>query len=156
MGFWKTNTVVFVSVDSATGLLKKAVKVKAAVAKSSPTIGYPIDCSPPGSSVHGILPARILELSCRSLLQGIFQTQGSNLGLLHCRQILYHLSHHGRREVAKRLREAARRNADRLVIKRQVPFPDFPGSPENAKAPHSQCRPWASSLVRELDPTCRN
>ena len=29
------------------------------------------------------------------LLQGIFPTQGSNLGLLHCRQILYHLSHQG-------------------------------------------------------------
>ena len=28
-----------------------------------------------------------------SLLQGIFPTQGSNPGLLHCRQILYHLSH---------------------------------------------------------------
>ena len=28
-----------------------------------------------------------------SLLQGIFSTQGSNLGILHCRQILYHLSH---------------------------------------------------------------
>ena len=27
------------------------------------------------------------------LLQGIFPTQGSNPGLLHCRQILYHLSH---------------------------------------------------------------
>ena len=26
---------------------------------------------------------------------GIFSTQGSNLGLLHCRQILYHLSHQG-------------------------------------------------------------
>ena len=30
-----------------------------------------------------------------SLLQGIFPTQGSNLGLLHCRQILHHLSHQG-------------------------------------------------------------
>ena len=30
-----------------------------------------------------------------SLVQGIFPTQGSNLGLLHCRQILYHLSHQG-------------------------------------------------------------
>ena len=30
-----------------------------------------------------------------SLLQGIFLTQGLNLGLLHCRQILYHLSHRG-------------------------------------------------------------
>ena len=32
-----------------------------------------------------------------SLLQGIFSTQGSNLGLLHCRWILYHLSHQGSR-----------------------------------------------------------
>ena len=33
---------------------------------------------------------------CRlSLLQGIFQTQGLNPGLLHCRQILYQLSHRG-------------------------------------------------------------
>ena len=31
-----------------------------------------------------------------SLLQGIFPTQGSNLRLPHCRQILYHLSHQGR------------------------------------------------------------
>ena len=30
-----------------------------------------------------------------SLLQKIFPTQGSNLGLLHCRQIVYHLSHQG-------------------------------------------------------------
>ena len=30
------------------------------------------------------------------LLQGIFPTQGLNLGLLHCRQICYHLSHQGR------------------------------------------------------------
>ena len=31
-----------------------------------------------------------------SLLQGIFLIWGSNSGLLHCRQILYHLSHQGR------------------------------------------------------------
>ena len=31
-----------------------------------------------------------------SILQGIFLTQGSNWGLLHCRQILYHLIHQGR------------------------------------------------------------
>ena len=31
-----------------------------------------------------------------SLLQGIFPTQGSNPGLLHCRWILYQLSHKGR------------------------------------------------------------
>ena len=31
-------------------------------------------------------------VGCHFLLQGIFPSQGSNLGLLHCRQILYHLS----------------------------------------------------------------
>ena len=36
-------------------------------------------------------------MGCHSLLQGIFLTQGSNLSLPHCRQILYHLSHQGNR-----------------------------------------------------------
>ena len=31
------------------------------VAQSCPTLCDPVDCSPPGSSVHGILQARILE-----------------------------------------------------------------------------------------------
>ena len=35
------------------------------------------------------------EVGSLSLLQGIFPTQGSNRGLLHCRQILYQLSYHG-------------------------------------------------------------
>ena len=34
-------------------------------------------------------------VGCHSLLQGIFPTQGSNVGLLHCRQILYHMSYQG-------------------------------------------------------------
>ena len=34
------------------------------------------------------------RVGCYFLFQGIFLTQGSNLGLLHHRQILYHLSHH--------------------------------------------------------------
>ena len=42
----------------------------------------PMGCSLPGSSVHGILRARILEWVAISLLQGIFPTQGSNPGLL--------------------------------------------------------------------------
>ena len=36
----------------------------------------PMDCSPPGSSIHGILQAR--TLGCRFLLQGMFPTQGLN------------------------------------------------------------------------------
>ena len=52
-----------------------------------------MDCSPPGSSIYIILQARILEWATHSLLQGIFPTQGSNPGLLHCRWILYQLSY---------------------------------------------------------------
>ena len=46
----------------------------------------PMDYSPPGSSVHGILQARILEWVAISSCRGIFLTQGSNpclLRLLH-------------------------------------------------------------------------
>ena len=95
--------------------------------QSCPTLCDPIDGSPPGSPIPGILQARTLEwvaisfiyllyfysvyvcaqshshvwcqeklglglglatqgLDCHFLLQGIFRTQGSNPGLLHCRQ----------------------------------------------------------------------
>ena len=37
-------------------------------------------------------PGKNTEVGCHSLLQGIFPTQESNLGLLHCRLILSHLS----------------------------------------------------------------
>ena len=42
----------------------------------------PMGCSPPGSSVHGVLQARILEWVAMHL-QGISLTQVSKLGLLH-------------------------------------------------------------------------
>ena len=38
-------------------------------------------------------PGKNTGVGSHSLLQGIFSTQGSNPGLPHCRQILYHLSH---------------------------------------------------------------
>ena len=54
---------------------------------------------------HGLQPNRLLRpwdfpgkdtgVVCHLLFQGIFLTQGSNLGLLHCRQILYRLSSQG-------------------------------------------------------------
>ena len=60
------------------------------VAPSCPTL-----CDPMDYTVSGVLQARILEWVSLSLLQGIFPTQGQNPGLLHCRQILYQLSHQG-------------------------------------------------------------
>ena len=93
------------------------------VAQACPRLCEPVDCSLPGSSVHGISQTRILESkSCSvvsdslrphglyspwnslgqntgvgslSLLQGIFPTQGSNPGLPHCRRIVYQLTHKG-------------------------------------------------------------
>ena len=55
----------------------------------------PMDCSMPCFSVHGDSPGKNTEVGCRVLLQGIFRTQELNPGLLHCRQILYCLSHQG-------------------------------------------------------------
>ena len=65
------------------------------VAQLCPTLCDPIDCSPSGSSVHGESPGKNTGVGCHALLQGIFKTQGSNPGLSHRRQILYHLSHGG-------------------------------------------------------------
>ena len=48
----------------------------------------PMDCSPPGSSVHGVFQARNTEVGSHFLLQGIFLTQGLNPCLLHW-QTLY-------------------------------------------------------------------
>ena len=58
------------------------------VAHLCPTLKDPMDLGLPGSSVHGILQARILD--CHFPLQGIFLTQGSNLHLLHWQKILHH------------------------------------------------------------------
>ena len=108
------------------------------VSQSCLTLCNLMACSPPGSSVHGILQARRLEwvaisssrgssltqgsnpyllpllhwqadslpselpgkpkntgVGSLSLLQRTFRTQESNRSLLHCRWILYHLSHQG-------------------------------------------------------------
>ena len=42
------------------------------------TLCDPMDCSPPGSSVHGDSSGKNSGVGCHALLQGIFPTQGSN------------------------------------------------------------------------------
>ena len=71
---------------------KVKVKVKVLVTQSCPTLCDSMDCSPPGSSVHEILQARILKLAI-PFSRRVFPTQGLNPGLLHFKQFLYHLSH---------------------------------------------------------------
>ena len=59
--------------------------MKVKVAQSCPALGDSVDSTVLENPGEGSL----------SLLQGIFLTQGSNSGLLHCGQILYQLSYQG-------------------------------------------------------------
>ena len=55
------------------------LSVSVLVAQSCMTFCDPMNCSPQGSSVPGILQARILESVAIPFSRGIFPTQGSNL-----------------------------------------------------------------------------
>ena len=66
--------------------------------------GYPLQYSCLKNSIHRRSlagysawnsPGKDTGVGCYFLLQGIFPTQGSNMGLLHCRQILYLLNYKG-------------------------------------------------------------
>ena len=80
---------------SAPGHMYKNVHVLCLVAQSCSTLCDPMDCGPPGSSVHGDSPGKNTGVGCHALFQGIFPNQGLNPHLLHCRRILYCLSHQG-------------------------------------------------------------
>ena len=60
-------------------------------------------CSPTRLLCPWNFPGKNTRGGSRFLLQGIFQTQGLNLVLLHCRWILYHLSHQGSLTVSQSL-----------------------------------------------------
>ena len=92
----------------------------------------PMDCSPPGSSVHGF-PRQNTGVGCHVLLQGIFLTQGSNPGLPRCRWTLYCLSPQGSRCFRGVLRKPPRARSLRS-----------PGRPEDS--------PRYSGSSRELPP----
>ena len=72
-----------------------ALCVLCLVTQACPTTCDPMDCSPPGSSVHGDSPGKNTGVGCHALLQGIFPTQGLNPDLLHCWKIIYCLNHQG-------------------------------------------------------------
>ncbi|CAI9155158.1 unnamed protein product [Rangifer tarandus platyrhynchus] len=67
----------------------------------------PLDCCPPGSFVHGILQARILEWVAILFSMGSSRPRSGTLvwnpGLLHCRQILYCLSRQGTPKVRDKI-----------------------------------------------------
>ena len=58
-------------------------------AQSCPTLCEPMDCSPSGSSVHG-LPGKNTGVGCHFLFQGIFSTLGLSLYLMNWQADSYH------------------------------------------------------------------
>ena len=68
------------------------VKPKALVAQSCPTLCDLMDWGLPRLLCPRDSPGKNTGVGCHSLLQGIFPTQGLNLGLLRCSRILYQVS----------------------------------------------------------------
>ena len=70
-------------------------------------------------------PGKITGVGCHCLLHGIFPTQGSNPGLPHCRQTLYHLSHQGSK--IKTVEQVESNSWNRCLFER-VPHLPMPSS----------------------------
>ena len=66
------------------------VKSESEVTQSCPTLRDPMDCSPPGSSIHGIFQARILEWVAIAFSEQIFLTRDQTQVSCIDRWILYH------------------------------------------------------------------
>ena len=76
--------------------MKKLCCAVCLVVQSCPTICCPMDCSPPGFSVHGILQARMLEWVAISYSRGSSQPRDRTYLSCICfigRRILYHWQH---------------------------------------------------------------
>ena len=80
------------------------VLVKVLITQPSPTLWDPVHCSPPGSSVHGILQAKILEWVAIPFSRGS-SWPGVKPKSPACRQILYQLSQPGKPPCFKGLQE---------------------------------------------------
>ena len=70
------------------------LEVKVKVTQSCPTLCNSVEYSPPGSSIHGIIQARILEWVAIPFSRGSSRPRDqTRVSHLHCRWILYHLNH---------------------------------------------------------------
>ena len=117
--------------------------VRAQSLRSYLTLWDSIDCSPPGSYVHGIIPARTLEWVAISSSGGIFPTQGSNLHLLHWQSdYLYHSSHLGSPNIYNIYFTVSFSSRRDLMLKRVI-YQAFQASPHR---PFS-FDPFAESLL---------
>ena len=98
--------------------------------------GLSESCSVVSSSLqpHGLYsswnsPGQNTGVGSRSLLQGIFPTQGLNPGLLHCRRILYQLSQQGSPRMLEWVAYPFSSGSS-LPWNQTLPYPRMQGSPE--------------------------
>ena len=73
--------MLLVGIQTDVAPLEKEISmhVLCLVAQSCLTLCNPVNCSPPGSSVHGDSPGKNTGVGCHALLQGIFLTQVSRI-----------------------------------------------------------------------------
>ena len=93
------------------------------VSQSCPTLCDPMDCSPTRLLRPWDFPGKNTGVGCHFLFQEIFLTLGLNPGLLHCRQMLYRLSHQGSKYVVNTLPRCI------CAVKNQVKNPASTGDP---------------------------
>ena len=76
IGLWgKRDCVCPPGLEAQEAKMAKFHLVLCLVIQSCPTLCKPMDCSPPGSSVHGDSPGKNTAVGCHALLQGIFPIQ---------------------------------------------------------------------------------
>ena len=91
---YPSSTISTSASTSAVSAVSSAAAAAAKSLQSCPTLCDPIDCSPPGSTIPGILQARILEWVASALPRGSSQPR-DHTHVSHCKLILYPLSHQG-------------------------------------------------------------
>ena len=91
---WILTRVFVVILPNVQILNNYAICVCELVAQSCPTLCYPVDYSLPGSSVHGFSMQEYWS-GFPFPSPGDLPNTGTERGLLHCKQILYHLSQQG-------------------------------------------------------------
>ena len=89
-GFSIVNEIKEQAMNRMTALELTAVCMRAKLFQSCPTLWVPMDCSPPGSSVHGISQTRILEWVAISFSTGSSGPRGQNQVFSTGRGILNH------------------------------------------------------------------
>ena len=92
-------------------------KLKSSLSQPCPTLCDPMDCSPPGSSVHGLSQARTLEQVAVSFSSGSSRARDRTCIPCTDRQILYHRA---TREAPCRLQK--HRETFKRVIKQSCPW----------------------------------